>query len=88
MATRKVTITLPDDLVDALGAAARADGVPLSRLIAGAAEHELRRRIGRQLVREWQDENGAFTPDELAAVRAELAAADAAARGGLGNAAA
>jgi len=77
MATKKVTITLPEDLVEALGAAAREDGIPLSRLVASAAEWELRRRVGRKLVADWQAEHGAFTAEELAAARAEMAAADA-----------
>jgi hypothetical protein len=76
MATMKVTITLPQELVEALGAAAREDGIPLSRLVASAAEGELRRRIGRRLVADWQAEHGAFTAEELAAARAEMAAAD------------
>jgi post-segregation antitoxin (ccd killing protein) len=77
MAAKKVTITLPEELVEALGLAAREDGVPLSRLVASAAESELRRRAGRQLVADWQAEHGAFTIEELAAARAEMAAADA-----------
>jgi hypothetical protein len=77
MATKKVTVTLPQELVDALAAAAREDGVPLSRLVANAAEWELRRRVGRRLIADWQTEHGAFTAEELAAARAEMAAADA-----------
>jgi post-segregation antitoxin (ccd killing protein) len=88
MATRKVTITLSEELAEALGVAAREDGVPLSRLVASAAERELRRRIGQQLIVEWQAEHGAFTADELAAARAEMAAADAQALGVSGQAAA
>lgn len=76
MATRKVTITLDEDLVDALAETARAAGVPLSRMIASAAEREMRRRIGLTAVAEWEAEHGAFTPGELAAARAEMAAAD------------
>ncbi|MBW1602909.1 hypothetical protein JJV70_12470 [Streptomyces sp. JJ66] len=77
MATKKVTITLDESLVEALTGAAEEDGVPLSRLIAGAAERELRLRVGRAVVQEWQAQHGAFTPEELAAARADLAAADA-----------
>lgn len=88
MATKKVTVTLPEELVEALGAAAREDGVPLSRLVASAAESELRRRVGRRLVADWQAEHGAFTVEEIAAARAEMAAADAQALGGHGQAAA
>jgi hypothetical protein len=77
MAAKKVTITLPEELVEALGVAAREDGVPLSRLVASAAESELRRRVGRQLIVDWQAQHGAFAVEELAAARAEMAAADA-----------
>lgn len=87
MATRKVTISLSEELVEALGMAAREDGVPLSRVVASAAERELRRRIGQQLITDWQAEHGAFTAEELAAARAEMAAADAEALGVSGRAA-
>ncbi|MEH1012612.1 hypothetical protein V6U90_05750 [Micromonospora sp. CPCC 206060] len=88
MAVKKVTVTLPEELVAALGAAAREDGVPLSRLVASAAESELRRRVGRRLVADWQAEHGAFTLEEIAAARAEMAAADAQALSGPGQVAA
>ena len=77
MASKKVTITLDESLVEALTGAAEEEGIPLSRLVAGAAEQELRRRAGRAVVQEWQNEHGAFTPEELADARADLAAADA-----------
>jgi post-segregation antitoxin (ccd killing protein) len=76
MATRKITITLDEQLVDAMAAAAREAGIPLSRMIASAAEREMRRSIGLAAVAQWEAENGAFTPEELAAARAEMAAAD------------
>jgi len=76
MASRKVTITLDEDLVRQLGVVARDAGIPLSRLIASAAEREMRLRIGQVAVAEWEEEHGAFTPEELASARAEMAAAD------------
>jgi post-segregation antitoxin (ccd killing protein) len=76
MATRKVTITLDEDLADAMAETARVAGIPLSRLIASAAEREMRRGIARTALAEWQEAHGAFTPAELAAARAEMAAAD------------
>jgi len=76
MATRKVTITLDEDLVEAMASMARAVDLPLSRLIASAAEREMRRRLGLAAVAEWEAEHGAFTPDELAGARAEMAAAE------------
>ena len=77
MATKKVTITLDETLVEALAGAAEEEGIPLSRLVAGAAERELRLRAGRAVIQDWQAEHGAFTPEELATARADLAAADA-----------
>jgi hypothetical protein len=77
MATKKVTITLDESLVEALAGAAEEEGIPLSRLVAGAAERELRLRAGRVVIQEWQAEHGSFSPEELAAARADLADADA-----------
>lgn len=88
MATKKVTITLPEELVEAISAAAHEAGVPVSRLVASAAERELRLREGRRLIAEWQAEHGAFTAEELTSVRAEMAADDAEALGGAGRPAA
>jgi post-segregation antitoxin (ccd killing protein) len=85
MAAKKVTITLPEELVEAISAAAHEAGVPVSRLVASAAERELRLREGRRLIAEWQAEHGAFTAEELASVRAEMAADDAEALGGAGR---
>lgn len=77
MVTRKVTVTLSEELLALLGEAAREDGVPVSRLIAAAATRELRLRAGRQALREWQNAHGALTVEELAMARAEAADADA-----------
>lgn len=88
MVSKKVTITLDESLVEAMADAAREEGVPLSRLVASAAERELRLRAGRAVVQEWQEDHGAFTPDELAAARAEMAEADAEYLGGSGVSAA
>jgi predicted transcriptional regulator len=76
MATRKVTITLDVDLIEGMASLARDAEIPLSRLIASAAEREMRRRIGLAAVAAWEAEHGAFTPEELAAARAGMAAAD------------
>jgi predicted transcriptional regulator len=79
MVTRKVTVTLPEDVVAALTAAAEADGVPVSRMVSRAVETELQQRLAREVIAEWQRENGAFTPEETARVDAAVAAADEAA---------
>jgi post-segregation antitoxin (ccd killing protein) len=78
MAARKVTVTLPEELVDQVNAAAAEAGIPVSRLVSSALERDLQRRLGRALMHDWQAEHGAFTPAEIAAARAEMAAADAA----------
>lgn len=87
MATKKVTITLDEHLLAELSEVARDEGIPLSRLVASAAEHELRQRIARKVLEEWAAEHGAFTPDELAAAKAEIAAADAEYLSGFGGSA-
>ena len=77
MATRKVTVTLPEELIAAIGELARSQGIPISRVVAQAAAREVRLEEGRRAVREWQEEHGPFTPEELARARAQSAAADA-----------
>jgi post-segregation antitoxin (ccd killing protein) len=78
MATKKVTVTLPTDLIDEVNIAAAKAGIPVSRLVSSALERELRRQIGLALVAEWEAEHGAFTPAEMAEARAIMATADAA----------
>ena len=78
MATRKVTVTLPEELVAAIGDLARSQGIPVSRVLAQAAAREVRLAAGRHALQEWQDEHGRLTPEDLARARAEAAAADAA----------
>ena len=86
MASKKVTITLSEELLEELALAAQASGISVSRLIAMATEQDLRRRAGLQAMTEWQQEHGPFTPEELARARAEAAAADADLIDGLGRA--
>jgi len=77
MATKKVTVTLPTDLIELVNSAAAEAGVPVSRFVSSALEKELRRRLGLALVAEWEAEHGPITPAEMAAARAKMAAADA-----------
>ncbi len=85
MASKKITVTIPEELAATVSAAAEEAGIPLSRLVSSALERDLRLRAGRVLIAEWQAEHGSFTPAELAAARAEMAAADAEALGGAGR---
>ncbi|HEU5422322.1 MAG TPA: hypothetical protein VFU72_02180 [Nitrolancea sp.] len=77
MATKKVTVTLPTDLVELVNNAAAEAGIPVSRFVSSALERELRRRVGLALVAEWEAEHGPITPAQMAAARAKMAAADA-----------
>jgi post-segregation antitoxin (ccd killing protein) len=88
MATKMVAIALDEHLLDELRELARDEGVPLSGLLAGATEQALRRRVAQTELAKWTAEHGAFTPDELAAARAEMAAADAEFLGEFGGSAA
>ena len=78
MATKKVTVTLPTDLIELVNETAAETGIPVSRLVSSALEREMRRRLGLAIVAKWEAEHGAFTPAEIADVRAKMAAADAA----------
>ena len=75
VATRKITITLPEEALERLQALARAEGLPLSTYFTRLAEHRIRIEDGLAAMREWAAEYGSFTPDELerAAARIEQA---------------
>lgn len=80
MATKKVTVTLPEDVLAAGNELARKAGLPFSTWLARATEHEVRLQDGLAAMRAWEDENGAFSADEIAWADGELAKADAAMR--------
>jgi len=77
MATKKITITLPEEALEQVRELARKAGLPLSTWIAQKLEHEARIQAGLEAMREWQEEHGAFTEEELVQAREELAKADA-----------
>ena len=58
MATRKITITLPEETLERVAALARAEGIPLSTYIARMAEHRARIEDGLAAMREWELEHG------------------------------
>lgn len=76
MATKKVTVTLPEGLILELGEWSHRSGEPVSKLVALAVQREVRRQAGLAAMAEWEAEHGAFTPAELAAARAEIASAE------------
>ena len=80
MATRKVTITIDEAVLATLRSLAEQAGLPLSTYVTRAAEHHARIQDGLAAMREWEQEHGAFTEDEIAEADAAIAEAKAAAR--------
>lgn len=78
VASRKVTITIDEDVLATLRELARDADLPLSTYVTRAAEHHARIEAGRAAMREWEDEHGAFTPAELADAAGDIARAEAA----------
>ena len=73
MATRKVTITIDEAVLATLRSLAEQAGLPLSTYVTRAAEHHARIQDGLAAMREWEQEHGAFTEDELAEADAAIA---------------
>ena len=74
MARQKRSISLPADLAEAIDRAATAEGTTVSGWIAATAARRLRLDAGQRALVEWENENGALTPEELADGRARAAA--------------
>lgn len=77
MASKKVTITLSEELLKHSQQLAKRAGMPLSTWIARAAEHRARVEDGLAAMAEWEAEEGPITPEERAWARAEIARAEA-----------
>jgi cytosine/adenosine deaminase-related metal-dependent hydrolase len=77
VATKKITITLPEEYLEQAKELAKEAGLPLSTWIAQTVEHEARIQAGLAAMRDWEAEHGAFTEEEHAQAHAELAKADA-----------
>src|SRR5438552_2884811 len=77
VATKKITITLPEDVLAYVQRFTKEMGMPISTWIAETVEHEIRIREGLAAMREWEAEHGAFTEEEIAWADAQIAAADA-----------
>ncbi|MFF3766157.1 CopG family transcriptional regulator [Streptomyces sp. NPDC001922] len=75
MATKKVTITIPEDLLDEIRSETSERGI--SAYVAEALRLKRDRDRLRELVDWLQEEHGAVTESELAAGREELDALDA-----------
>lgn len=62
----KRSISMPPELARAVEEAARAEGTTFSAWLAQTAVHRLKLEAGRQAIADWERENGALTPEELA----------------------
>lgn len=65
----KLAITVDPDVHRGIVDAAAADGVSVSAWMTDAARRSLKVRDGLAAVAEWEQENGALSPEELAAAR-------------------
>ena len=63
-------MSLPTALAKQIERAAAAEDITVSAWLASAAAHRLKIADGLRAVAEWERENGAFTPAELARGRA------------------
>jgi hypothetical protein len=58
VATKKVTITIPEETHAKASALAKKVGLPFSTWLAQTAEHEVRVQEGLEAMREWDNEAG------------------------------
>jgi hypothetical protein len=72
MAVERVTVSLDAALAAAVRDAAEADEQNVSAWFADAARRQLASRGLRDVIADWEAENGAFTEGELAAARVRL----------------
>ena len=72
VASERLTVSLDPELAADVRDAAEADSRSVSSWLADAARRRLLTRGLGALLDEWEAENGAFTPAELAEARARL----------------
>jgi len=58
---RKITVSLPPGLADSLDKDAASKGESVSSWIADAVERKLRRKVAREVLREFESTHGALT---------------------------
>jgi hypothetical protein len=81
VATKKVTITIPEETHAKASALAKKAGLPFSTWLAETAEHEVRVQEGLEAMREWDEEVGppsaeaeAWVDEQFAWLEAESSA--------------
>jgi hypothetical protein len=70
----KRSISLPPDLDQAIEVAAELAGMTVSAWLAETVAHRLRLEAGRDALAQWEAEQGALSPEELARGRARARA--------------
>ena len=76
MKADKLTVSFPQDLGDAVRAAAEREGEGLSGWLADAAAAKLRAEALAEFLDDYEAEHGAFTAEELARASADLGLSD------------
>lgn len=69
MAVERLTISLDADLAEAIRVAAEADAENVSSWIADASRRRLSREGLRTVIKDWENEHGEITTEEMAAAR-------------------
>jgi len=80
MTTKKVTVTIPEEILAEASELAKDAGLPFSTWLSQTVAHQVRIHRGLEAMREWEDEHGPLTDSEVAWAEAQLAEADAATR--------
>ncbi|PZG18502.1 hypothetical protein C1I98_38345 [Spongiactinospora gelatinilytica] len=86
MAVRKLSVSLPEEVADAVVAAAERAGLTVSAWMTRAAANSARIEAGLAAVAEWEAEHGVIAAGELSQAAAVLADADARMFGGADDA--
>jgi hypothetical protein len=77
MAMKKLSITLPAELAEMVRRQAEEEGTSVSAVIADVLGHRARQLAGEEAVRWFEEEEGPFTPEELAEAERMWQAAEA-----------
>ncbi|MBI4884498.1 MAG: hypothetical protein HY826_10650 [Actinobacteria bacterium] len=72
MTVERLTISLEAELAEAIRVAAEADAENISSWIAEASRRRLSQRGLRAVIRDWENEHGEITAEEMAAARKRL----------------
>jgi hypothetical protein len=69
MGVRKITVSLPPDLVESMGMDAEAGGESVSSWVADAIARKLRRKLARAALASFETKHGPLTASDRATAR-------------------